>query len=192
VADYDDPGWRHIVRSLAFMWIPIIGLLLIRRRRGSADGITWLRFIYLGIVMAVWLMAFVLLFVVPSDRWFKTDQAMWFPPIVVAAGLLSLGYVQRIRSRALDTGNPTALAASYRSNSFIGLAVSEAAALIAFVASFFMGAWWIFLVGASFATIGFILIGPSRREIARRQEQIAAQGSSLSLGRALMGTTPRG
>jgi F0F1-type ATP synthase membrane subunit c/vacuolar-type H+-ATPase subunit K len=190
--DYEDPGWRHILGRLALMWIPFFNLVVMRRRRSSDDGLTALRFVYVGIVAAVWLMGFVLLFIVPPRQWFDLGRTNSFFWVVVGVGVASIAYVQAIRSRALNTSSSTALSASYRNQMFIGLGASEAAALAGFVGSFVTGTWWIYLVGATFATIGFILIGPSRREIARRQEGIASQGSSLSLGKALMGPTSTG
>lgn len=181
--DYDDPGWRHILKPLL---IPFFGLWFLRRRGEHTDGITASRFIYVGIVSALWLFAFVLLFLVPSDRWFATDQARWVPAAVVGAGVFSLGYVQRIRSRPLDTSGPGELAVSYRANFFIGLGISEFPALTSFVGTILMDAGWIYLVGLFFSMIGMLLIGPYKREILRRQEQIAAQGFSLSLGAVLM------
>ena len=190
--DFDDPGWRPILRSVALIAIPFVGVFMWRRRSRNADGLTALRSTYLGIVMAVWLMGLVLLLIVPRRHWFALSRSNSFFWVVLGVGVTSLAYVQAIRSRSLKTSSPAALAASYRGNFFIGLGVSEAAALAGFVGSFAMGTWWIYLVGASFATIGFILIGPSRREITRRQDQIASQGSSLSLRKALMGPTSTG
>jgi F0F1-type ATP synthase membrane subunit c/vacuolar-type H+-ATPase subunit K len=185
--DYEDPGWRPALRRSALIHIPIVGLVLLRRSGGiSGNGITALRAVYVGLVNAVWLMGFVLLFIVPRRQWFDLGRTNSFFWVVLGVGVTSVSYVQVIRGRPLNTSSPTALSASYRTQLFIGLGVSEAAALAGFVGSFLMGTWWIYLLGAILATIGFILIGPSRREIARRQEGIAAQGSSLSLGKALV------
>ena len=104
--------------------------------------------------------------------------------------MFSLGYVQRIRSRPLDTTGPRELVASYRANTFIGVGISEIPALAALVGTFLMGEGWIYLVGLLISMIDMVLIGPYKREIARRQEQINAQGSSLSLGSALMQGPP--
>jgi hypothetical protein len=123
---------------------------------------------------------------VPRRQWFDLGRTNSFFWVVVGVGVTSLAYVQSIRARSLNTSSPKALSVSYRAQTFIGIGVSEAAALAGFVGSFVMGTWWIYLLGAIFATIGLVLIGPTKREIARRQEWIASQGSSLSLGQALM------
>jgi hypothetical protein len=53
-----------------------------------------------------------------------------------------------------------------------------------------MNSWWIYLDGLFFSMTAYILIGPSKIQIARRQRQTEAQGSPLSLGRAPMEVRP--
>jgi hypothetical protein len=183
--DYDDPGWESIVKRISLGLIPVIGPLLILRRRQQADGLTAIRFIYAGIVLALWLVPIVLLFIVPTDRWFATDRPGWLVA-VVAAGVISLAFVQWTRSRPLDATSPGRLAATYRGTFFIGIGVAEASALVGFVATVVSDSLWPYFIGLAFSTSGLLLVGPSKREITRRQEQVQAQGSPLSLGRVLM------
>ena len=49
---------------------------------------------------------------------------------------------------------------------------------------------WIYLVGLSFALAGFAIIAPTRANIERKQQKIQASGSPLSLGQALLDSTP--
>ena len=162
-----------------------------RRRNDPIDGITAFKLIFVGLLCALPLYGFVLLFIIPSDRWWKVDQATWVVAVVVCWGVTSLGLVRLVRGRTLDTASADKLAGSFRSKAFIGIGYAESAALVAFVGTFVMGNWWIYLVGMSFAYGGLILVGPTRHEIARRQEEIVAQGSPLSLAAALMATPPR-
>ena len=134
----------------------------------------------------VW--GWVLLYIVQSDRWWKADQGTWFVVVVLGIGAGALVYVQAIRARRPNAESLERLAASYRALTFIGIGVAESAALIGFVGTFVMSNYWIYLVGMTFALGGLLLVGPTRREIARRQEQITAQGSPLSLVQALMET----
>jgi F0F1-type ATP synthase membrane subunit c/vacuolar-type H+-ATPase subunit K len=188
--DYEDPGWEPVLKRISWGLIPIIGPLLILRRRRPADGLTTIRLIYLGIVVALWLLVVVLLFIVPSDRWFATDQVGWVLMVVVA-GLISLAGVQWVRSRPLDVTSAASLGATYRGNFFVGIGLAEGAALVGFVTTFFADAFWPYLIGLLFSNIGMVLIGPSKREIARRQGQIQGHGSPLSLGKVLKdGTSP--
>jgi len=100
--------------------------------------------------------------------------------------------VAQVRSRKVDITSPQKLTASFMSKMFIGIGYAESAALVAFVGAFVMSTLWIYFVGLASSTLNLALVAPSKREITRRQEQIAAQGSPLSLGQALMEIPPSG
>jgi len=74
---------------------------------------------------------------------------------------------------------------------FIGIGCADSVALFGFVGIFIGGTIWLYLLGLAFALPGLALIGPTRADIERRQQQIAAQGSSLSLLEALMAPPSR-
>jgi F0F1-type ATP synthase membrane subunit c/vacuolar-type H+-ATPase subunit K len=188
----EDPGWGLVLKRLRWLAIPFIGPILSHRhRKDPLDGISAFRLIFAGLLCALPLYAFVLLFIIPSDRLWRVDQARWVVPVVACWGVMSLGLVRMVRGRPLDTASADKLAASFRSKVFIGIGYAESAALVAFVGTFIMGTWWVYLVGMSFAYVGLTLVGPTRHEIARRQEEIVAQGSPLSLTAALMAKPPR-
>jgi hypothetical protein len=174
--------------------IPFAGPFLIQRRekRSGIDHLTAFRFIFVGLVVALLLWGWILLYIVESGRWWRADQNVWFLGVVLGIGALATLDVQWARARRLDVTSPGHLAASYRARTFIGIGASEVPALAAFVGVFVMGAYWIYLVGLPVSLAGLLLAGPTRREIARRQEQIAARGSPLSLVQALMETPPPG
>lgn len=69
---------------------------------------------------------------------------------------------------------------------FIGIGRADSVALFGFVGIFIGGTFWLYLLGLAFALPGLALIAPTRSDIQQRQQQIAAQGSSLSLLEALM------
>jgi hypothetical protein len=69
---------------------------------------------------------------------------------------------------------------------FIGVGVASAAALWGFVGVFLGGSLWIYLVGLAFGLVGLGMIAPARRDIERRQREITAAGSPLSLLDALI------
>jgi len=185
----EDPGWRPLLWRAPISLIPVFGLLYLRRRRPS-DALTEFRFVWLGIVVSLWLFAFVLLFVVPTDRYWKTDRDLWLTFIFLAVALVSLVRLQALRNSNLDVSSLQKLAASYRGKAFIGIGWAESPALAAFIATFFVHALWIYLLGAVVATLELIWVGPTKRELARRQEQISEQGSSLSLLAALLERPP--
>jgi F0F1-type ATP synthase membrane subunit c/vacuolar-type H+-ATPase subunit K len=166
--------------------------MYLRRGPASSDGLTRIRVIFVGFVSALWLIAFVLLFVILPTSWWNTDQSLWFVVVVLVTGCLTSFAVRWVRGRRLDASSSQKLAASFLAQMFIGIGYAELAALVAFVGTFFMGALWIYFPGLVLATVNLVLVGPTRREIARRQEQITAQGSPLSLVQALMETPPPG
>ncbi|TMK84747.1 MAG: hypothetical protein E6G44_09295 [Actinobacteria bacterium] len=181
-----------MLAAIGLTLIPVWGLLWARTRMKGMDRITSTRLIFAGVVATLPLFAFVLLFVIPSRQWFRSAGDNWFIGVALGADLLSLAAVQRVRSRRLDTSSAERLASSYLATLFVGIGRAELAGLVALVGTFVMGTLWIYLVGMVVAIIGLLLVGPTRREIARRQEQIAAQGSPLSLGAALMASRSLG
>jgi hypothetical protein len=184
----EDPGWGPVLSRLKWLAIPFVGPLLMRRARTAAamDPVTSFRLIYAGLVFSLLTFAWVLLLIVERDRWFVNDQSNWYIWVVLVACLADLLFLRLVRSRPLKLDSPGLLAGSYRGLTFIGIGIAESGALIAFVGVFVMGTYWIYLVGLAFALFGLSEIGPTRREIQRRQQQIEEQGSSLSLITALM------
>jgi F0F1-type ATP synthase membrane subunit c/vacuolar-type H+-ATPase subunit K len=185
---YDDPGWGKAAKRALFPYSQFIHRL---RPRTQTDSLSAIRQVFLGVVMALPLFAFILLFIVPRDRWWKTDRSHWVIVVVLAVGCGTSLLVGRIRDRRLDASSAQRVAQSFVAKLFIGIGYAEVTALVAFIGTFIMYNLWIYLVGFAFSMINFILVGPTKREIARRQEQIAAEGSSLSLGAALMAMPPR-
>jgi len=179
--DYDDPGWRHALKNAVWPYS-----MPFRSRAKSANQLIAARMIYVGIGIALLLFAFVISQILPSTRWFKGSNRAWFLVIVVAIGIVCLLRIARIRGKPLDVSSSQRLVDSYRAMFFIGLGYAQAPALSGFVGAFVMDNLWIYLIGLVFSMIAMALIAPSKREIARRQAQIAAQGSSLSLGAILV------
>jgi hypothetical protein len=187
----DDPGWRPIIRRLPILFVPVIGFLRFNRGR-PRDHLLEFRLIFIGVVGALWLFLYGLFFIVPSDRWWKTDRVPWFLAVVIGIGILGQIRIRALRRGQLDLSSEERLAASFKTKVFIGFGSAEIAALAAFVGTFLMHALWICPIGLAFSTVGFVRVGPTKREIARRQRQIADQGSTLSLLDALAKTPPPG
>jgi hypothetical protein len=119
------------------------------------------------------------------DRGWTGDAATTPNVIVAGVGALSLLVVSRLRQRRLAAESVASLLASYRATFFLQIGAAEAAALVGFIASFVTGSLWTYSVGLAFALAGLCLAAPSRSNIERGQEQLAAMGSPLSLGCAL-------
>jgi F0F1-type ATP synthase membrane subunit c/vacuolar-type H+-ATPase subunit K len=152
----------------------------------NADAVTATRMIWIGLVLALFSYAFVLSFIIERSRWFATDGTGHPWMVVGLTGLVSVALVRWISTRPLDVRDQRALAKSYRSSLFMGIGFGEAPALIAFVLTFVTHTLWVYLLGLGFSLIGLTLIAPSPRNIRRRQDQITASGSPLSLGAALL------
>lgn len=84
------------------------------------------------------------------------------------------------------TKTPQTLAASYRGVMFIGIGFADSVALFGFAGIFIGGKFWLYFLGLAFALVGLALIAPTRADIERRQRQIEAQGSTLTLLEILM------
>jgi hypothetical protein len=154
----------------------------LRARRAETNGLILLRSVFLGLVAPLLLFIVALSFIGP---WDGGDEG-WVPWAVVVLGIASLAYVARIRRRPLPTTSPEALARSYRALFFIGVGVAEAAPLWGFAGVFLGGSAWIYLLGLAFGLVGLWMIAPTRRDIERRQREITAAGSPLSLQDALI------
>ncbi len=112
------------------------------------------------------------------------------PIAVLVLGLVCLAGVAYLNRRPLRTEDPNHLAGSFRASFFIGVGMAESAALFGICGIFISGSLWIYLVGLPFALAGYALIAPTRSNIERKQRQIQAIGSPLSLGHALLDCTP--
>jgi hypothetical protein len=115
----------------------------------------------------------------------------WFPIVVGAVGVWALAVILWVRRRPLDTTSLKALVASYRGMFYLGIGVAEVPVLVGFAGFFLTGELWAYLLGMTLGLLALVLVAPTRADIERRQQQIAAQGSSLSLLEVLMAPPSR-
>ena len=155
-----------------------------------ADPLMTLRLVFVAFPIALLLILYVLQ-VLTSDAPNGHTPA-WVGWALVACGLAALVGVSWARARPLPVSDQAALAASYRSNLFLGVAFAEFPALVGFAIVILTAELWPYLEGLAFALVGFALIAPIPGNIERRQQQITAQGSPLSLTEALRTTPPGG
>ncbi|MGH8262139.1 MAG: hypothetical protein ACRET4_01565 [Steroidobacteraceae bacterium] len=173
MADYEDPGWRSAIWWFVPMWI---------WKRPVGDGLTALRLSFLALVDALFFFIVMVAFVEP---WSSGHEGA-VPLLIAVLGCVALVGISWQRRRPLIGDTPERLATNYRAGLFIGIGLAEAPALFGIATTLVVGSWWIYLVGLAFSLIGFVLIAPTRGKIQRRQEEIQAAGSPLSLGRAVM------
>jgi hypothetical protein len=156
---------------------------------GKENPLVALRAIYVALLASLPLFLFALSFIVPWDGSSAQD---WFAGLVAILGAAAIGLVQLARHRPLSLESPKQLAASYRAPFFIAVSYAQSAALLGFVGAFLTDSLWVYVLGMGFGLLGLALLAPTRADIERRQRQIEARGSSLSLLEALMETPPPG
>jgi hypothetical protein len=180
----EDPGWWPSLRGLWWYTIPVVGpVMRVSARQRQTNGLIALRSVFLSLVVA--LLFFVVVYGVITP-WDGGDER-WVPWTVVVIGIGSIAWIRR---RPLPTTSSEALARSYRALFYIGVGVGSAAALWGLAGVLLGGSLWIYLVGLAFALVGLWMIAPTRSDIERRQREITAAGSPLSLLDALI-SVPR-
>jgi hypothetical protein len=186
----EDPGWNRLFRPEFRILIPIYGLWkFLHEKPDGTDGLTALRGLFVGLVSALFLFLFALSFIAPWNG----GKAGLVPWLVVLLGVVGLWRARAARNRPLRIESLENLAVSYRANFFLGIGAAEAPALFAVVGVLFLAAkLWIYVEGLAFAVVGLGLIAPTRADIERRQRQIQAKGSALSLLEALIAPPSRG
>ena len=145
------------------------------------DGLTALWIIFGAQLIAGLLILFVLYYIDPGVG--RIDFPLAF--VVVGAGVVGIGAAHWTTRRPLDTATDTSLALSYRTSFFIGFALAEAPLMISFVLCFITKDLWPYVIELPLWLIGMSLIAPTNRNLGRRQQEVQAQGSSLSLVESL-------
>jgi hypothetical protein len=187
VTNAEDPGWWPSVRGISWYTVPVVGSVMrIRGNRRQANGLIVLRSVFLSLIVPLLLFLIALRFIEPWDG----GDERWTPWAVLAIGVVSLAGIARIRRQPLPLGSAKALALTYRSLFFIGIGLAEAPALWGIAGVFLAGSLWIYLVGLAFTLVGLRMMAPTRSDIERRQREIIAAGSALSLLDALITDLP--
>lgn len=155
---------------------------------GLADGLALLRQVFLTFCVALVLFGVVLAFI------YSDSEPLSDPSTEGAAALLALAAVGMLieprLEKPLQCDDDSALVASYRARFFLRIAFSEAAALWGFVGFFLTYAWWPYPMGAAMTAIGFLRAAPSRRNLARDQDELMQRQCGRSLVGALRLTPP--
>jgi len=178
-----DPGWEPAIRSLPWTLLPIVGRARIRAR---GDGLLFLRSFCLSMIPTVLLLFVAFTFIAPFDG---GDEGR-VPAIVVAAGMFSVVGTLWIKRRPLNTSSADALGRSYAATVTIGTGLATAAALWGIVGIFLSGSLWLYFVGVPFFALALWMSAPTRADIERRQRDLTASGSNLSLLDAVISLPP--
>ena len=179
---YEDPGWGEV-----------FGRGMLRPWRASAlgqglDGVSVLRALFLVFVIALFLYLFVVFQIVEEDGDPARSWVVWG---IALLGLASIAGSRWTATRPLKTSSERELANSFRTNLFIGIAFSETPALLGLALAFVESSRWLYVEGLVFSLVALWMVAPTRGQIERRQRDVTAAGSPLSLGEALSPSYPR-
>ena len=162
--------------------IPLVGGLMTGRAwRRETNLLVGLRSMFLRILISLFLFLWAFSYVAPWDG----GDEKWVPWAIAATGVYALVAMAWVRRRPLVTGSPEALAGSYRASFYMGLGLAQSPAPFGLAGVFIGDSLWIYLVGLAFTLVALWMIAPTRQDIERRQREITAAGSPLSLLDAL-------
>jgi hypothetical protein len=185
----EDPGWRLSPRMLLLLVPGYLRLAThLRPSAKSPDGLTMLRQVWLSFTLAVILFGVVVLFIVPATE--AQPAGGWVAALAVVT-VFCLTADARLARRPIDCRDLSALAQSYRSRFFLRTALSQMIVLIAFVATFVVGQWWICWLYLPFTLYGFGRNAPTPGRVRAEQDQLRLTGCQRSLVRALRAPSPR-
>jgi hypothetical protein len=180
--------WRYSLGVTASFVLPVAGALItlrVLRREGTPLSILRATFVAVVPTFLAFLVAFML--VTPWNR----GEERWISWVVIVVGALLVLPIARVRRQRLATASPNALVSSYARSFFAGVQWSSTAALLGLIGMTISGSLWLYAVGTAFALVGVWMVAPTKKDIDRRQREIAAAGSPLSLIDALVSVTPR-
>lgn len=109
----------------------------------------------------------------------------WFTSLAFGVGAASVIVVGGLRRRPFRAADEPGLASAFVTRVVIGLAVAEIPGLVGFVGRLLSGEAWPLVIGAGYALLALRLIYPTEADIDRREAELHAAGSPLSLRRAL-------
>jgi hypothetical protein len=184
VAEYEDPGWRAAIHGIAWFVVPILRFRT-SRRKTPEDGLTGLRAIFLYLVGSLFFFLLAFAYIAP----WNSGRGRVIAAVVALVGAACVLATALLTRRPLIGETAERLATNYRARFFVGVGLAEIPALTGLCGSLIAQSLWVYLVGLSFALIGFGLIAPTRGNIERAQDDISGAGSALVLGEALLGAT---
>ena len=155
-------------------------------RSGSGEGLRPLWSLFRAFLTG--LLFFLVVVLLVLDTGGPSDGPGWFAYVLGGGSFVGVLGVFYAKSRPLDLSSAEAVARSFRSAGVLGMAFAEGPALLGFMGAFIVEELWPYLVGLAVSVACLGVMAPMGREIDRRQQQITAQGSPLSLRHALSGS----
>ena len=109
----------------------------------------------------------------------------WLTVLVAVTGVIVAATDWWIRRRPLRGRDEPELARAYAARVMLGVAVAEVPVAIGFAGTLVAGEPWAVLVGAGSSLAALSFVAPTSADVDRRQAELAAVGSALSLRNAL-------
>jgi hypothetical protein len=135
-----------------------------------------LRTIFLAFVSTLFILWFVLSFIAPFGSGFDGPPGTW-AVLVVAFWAGGQIFATTVLRRPLPPDSPQALSAAYRTRFFLVIALSESAALMAFVGVFVAGEGWVYLIGLGLALLGMSRVAPTAASLERIDADLRGRAS---------------
>ena len=180
--DSTDPGWGTVVRTML-----LNSVLFWRRPDPSAhDGVTILRFLFASLLVAGPLITFVTSFIV--DGFGPVDSGLVALCIGLALASSLVGTL--VMRRKIRTGTEEEFVSWYRTTFFMAFASVEAPYLVTFVIAMTQDRLLPVVIGLLGFIVGMLRIAPGRANIAKLQQRVTAEGSSLEVLGALKRARP--
>jgi hypothetical protein len=194
-----DPGWGGALRRA---WPALLlpfphGALLLAR---NADGLTRLRTFFLSFAFTPITIGIILWLIMRDAEPDPGESALPYVALCLGLGFSELAMITFFtRRRPLvahdapsnEKSDPVAVARAYRASAALGASLAQSAFLIGFVATFIADRVEMILLGIPFMAVGLFLSAPTASDLARRQEELRLQGSSVDLVEAVK-TSPWG
>ncbi|MEO5723629.1 MAG: hypothetical protein ABIQ39_01515 [Ilumatobacteraceae bacterium] len=175
----DDPGWKIRWSLLPAGLMP--HLYFMRRSVSGTHELITIRSLFVGYCLALTAVGGVRAVLGDFDKPQHTQLAV-VTSVVIGLALVVFQHLLPLR---LNCSSAAALRATYRSRFFLRAAIVNIAAIIAFVVSLQLGAWWTYFVGFGCALVGLADLAPTKHRVVAEQDRLVREGCSLSLIAAL-------
>lgn len=179
----DDPGWRGAWRGLAFLRVYLLPFSRGGGNPSGGDPLVVIRTLFVSFVTFLVVLGILVPFFAPSNvDVSRTLEAVVFAGLVLL-GVAGVSTVRFFRA-TLECSSDGALASSYRTRLFLRIAFAESIALVGFVVTF-QGVVWAYYLAAAFSVVGFWILAPTARNLARDQDRLTSSGCTRDLVRAI-------
>jgi hypothetical protein len=154
----------------------------LRAKRRPTDGLSIFRRIFILVAKAFLIIGVGFIFIEP---WSGQNVPDWTIASFVVLAIVSVSIAVWRRRSPVRGDTPPELRRSFARKLFTAIGAGELFLAATLAATIRWNRLWIGVSGLAVAYLDLLLVAPGRRELARRQREITAAGSTLSLISAL-------